>query len=228
MGVEDGSVVATLERLPAREAFVEQAAERVDVGSTVDLVAADLLGRDVVDRAHQRCVAGGRTFVAETLRQPEISQVGMPAPVDQHVRRLDVPVHQPTLVRGIERAADLHRNCNRLLVGEWTVFKSRLQVRALDVAHRDVEAAVGIAGLVDRNHIRVIERGGELGLGQEPLAEALVLGQGGREQLQGDVALQAQVLGQVDDAHSSAPEDGFDPIVDDQGAARKLACGRHG
>ena len=58
VGVEDGGVVAALERLAAGQALVEQTAERVDVGAAVDRVAADLLGGDVVDRAHQLAVAG--------------------------------------------------------------------------------------------------------------------------------------------------------------------------
>ena len=47
----DGRVVG--ERRPAGQALVEQAAERVRVGAAVDVVALDLLRRDVVDRAGQ-------------------------------------------------------------------------------------------------------------------------------------------------------------------------------
>ena len=44
----------------ARQRLVEQAAERVHVGAAVDRIAADLLGCDVVHRAHELAV-GGRT-----------------------------------------------------------------------------------------------------------------------------------------------------------------------
>ena len=59
----------------------------------------------------------------------------------------------------------------------------------------------------------MVERGRELRLAQEPLAEALVLGEFGREELQGNLPLQAQVLRQVDDAHPAPPEQTLDPVA---------------
>ena len=61
------------------------------------------------------------------------------------------------------------------------------EVGAVDVAHRDVELPVGLAGVVDREDVRVIERGRQLALDEEPLAEALVGRQFRREQLQRDL-----------------------------------------
>ena len=46
-----------------------------------------------------------------------------------------------------------------------------LEVAALHVAHRDVEQVVDLAGLVDRDDVRVVDRGGQLRLAQEALAE---------------------------------------------------------
>ena len=117
VGEEDGRVVPALERLPAGQALVQQAPERVDVGAAVDLVATNQLRRDVVDRPHQLRVARGGTLVGETLRQAEVGEVRVAAPVDQHVRRLHVPVHQPARVRSIEGSADLDGDGDRLLVG---------------------------------------------------------------------------------------------------------------
>ena len=37
----------------------------------------------------------------------------------------------------------------------------RAQVGALDVAHRDVELALVLARVVDRDHVRVVDRGRE-------------------------------------------------------------------
>ena len=56
------SVVA-LERRLAGQALVQHAAERVDVGARVDRLAADLLGRDVVERARR----AGRSPVRPAL-----------------------------------------------------------------------------------------------------------------------------------------------------------------
>ena len=51
VGEEESEVLLVAVGGSAGEAFVEDAAEGVDVGAAVDGVAADLLGRDVVDRA---------------------------------------------------------------------------------------------------------------------------------------------------------------------------------
>ena len=80
------------------------------------------------------------------------------------------------------------------------------QVGALDVAHRDEEAPVCLAGFVDRDDVRVVERGGELGLGQEPSPEVAVLSQFGGKELQGHLAAEPRVLCQLDDAHPAPPE----------------------
>ena len=66
--VELGEVVVEVERDAAGQRGEQDAAERVDVGAGVDALAARLLGRDVVDRAHERARAGGPE-VAWTWRE---------------------------------------------------------------------------------------------------------------------------------------------------------------
>ena len=106
------------ERQRPGQRLEEQAAERVDVGAAVDVVADDLLRRDVVDRAHQLAI--GRAGVRDALREAEVGQVDvLPPPllVEQDVRRLHVAVDEPLRVRGVECVRDLrrdgHRPCRR-------------------------------------------------------------------------------------------------------------------
>ena len=54
--------------------------------------------------------------------------------------------------------------------------------------------------------VGVIEGGGSLGLLQEAALRGLVAGQVRHEELDGDLALQARVLGRVDDAHAAVAE----------------------
>ncbi len=72
---------------------------------------------------------------------------------------------------------------------------------------------VGLAGLVDGTMFGWSMRGGELRLGQEPLPEARVLGQPGRQQLQRHLPLQPQILGQIDDAHPTPAQHRLQPIA---------------
>ena len=65
-------VVVSFERHLTREQLVEHAAEGVDVCTAVDLLAANLLRGDVVERPHP--LPGGRQTAVRrgSLRQPEV------------------------------------------------------------------------------------------------------------------------------------------------------------
>jgi hypothetical protein len=64
----------------------------------------------------------------------------------------------------------------------------------------------------------MVERGGELRLGEEAIAEALVLRELGRDQLERHLAVQSQILGEVDDAHAAPAEEGLDQVAGELGA----------
>ena len=96
------------------------------------------------------------------------------------------------------------------------------EIRALDVAHRDVETPVGLARLVHGHDVRVVEARRELGLDEEALAEALVLCALGRDELQGDRPPQPRVERPVDDAHAAATDDRFDRVTRELVAGAQL------
>ena len=104
VGENDRDVrVAPKRRLPD-EALVEHAAERVDIRSPVDLPTGDLLGRDVVDGAHQVAVVGDFGLLGDPLREAEVRQVdvvgavGAGARVEKHVGGLHVAMHEAASV----------------------------------------------------------------------------------------------------------------------------------
>ena len=66
------------------------------------------------------------------------------------------------------------------------------------VLEDQVGLAVLLAPVVDPQDVRVVEGGDGPGLGPEPLEEGLVAGQGGVEDLDGHLALERDVVGQVD------------------------------
>ncbi len=213
VGEHDGGVRAAHVRRPPGDAFVEQTAEGVEVGAAVELLAADLLGRRVVDGAERAGTAGRGRLLAEPPRQAEVREVAVAAPVDQHVGRLDVPVDEPPLVRRVERVGELLDDEERARRLEWPARELLLQIRAVHEPHRDVEPAGDLAGVVDRDDRRVVERGGEARLAQEALAEAHVPGELGREELERDGAVEREVARAIDDAHSTAAEQRLDPVT---------------
>jgi hypothetical protein len=143
----------------------------------------------------------------------------LPGGGDEDVAGLDVPVDQPGPVGGVQRVPDLPHQRQRPAHREVPALLEQhaLQVAADDVAHRDEQLPVGLAGLEYGDDVRVVQRRGQPGLPDEPLPELLVVRQLRGEQLQGDLAPQPHVLGAVDHRHATAPDQGLDPVAGDLG-----------
>jgi hypothetical protein len=159
--VDDRDVGASTERRRAGQTFVEHARQRIDVGATVDLLAPDLLGRDVVDRAEE--LSRGRGSGRLGLRKAEVGDERVLVrrrPLDQDVGGLHVAVHEPSLVRSIECSRHLLEQVERAKRPERAVAAhERFQIRARDEAHRLPQDSVGLSGAEHRHDARVVERG---------------------------------------------------------------------
>jgi hypothetical protein len=98
---------------------------------------------------------------------------------------------EPAAVGLIERGGDLAHYPQRLIGCELAIgLEHAPQVAPLHVAHREVELLVVLARLVDRHHVRVVERRRQPWLVQKALAEALVLRELGSDQLERHRAVQ--------------------------------------
>ena len=100
--------VGALEDRPEGHQLVEGRAQRVDVGPLVNdrVVGRRLLGAHVAQRAQH--VAGRRQArLALEPGQAEVGDPEVPPAVDHQVRRLDVAVQHPLLVRVLERLGRL-------------------------------------------------------------------------------------------------------------------------
>ena len=80
------------------------------------------------------------------------------------------------------------------------------QALALDELHRVVVDAALAADGVDRDDVRVVERGGGAGFVLEAGELLLVEHRGERQHLQRDAAAERDLLGLVDDAHAAAAQ----------------------
>ena len=88
----------------------QEAAERVDVRAGARLRALDLLRGDEVDGPDELACPSQPAVGADLLRQPEVAQIGVvlvAALDDQHVRGLDVAVHEPAAMSRVERGGNL-------------------------------------------------------------------------------------------------------------------------
>jgi hypothetical protein len=84
---------------------------------------------------------------------------------------------QAQRVRGVERGGDLPAGVDRAVGAQAALLAQHGgEVGAVDVLHRQVQQPVDLAGVVDRDDVRVLEGGGDPRLALEALAEALRLG----------------------------------------------------
>jgi hypothetical protein len=76
-------------------------------------------------------------------REPEVGDPDAPAPVDHDVRRLEIAVDDPALVRGREPEADLPRDLDRLVARRTAqTAEHRGEILAVDVLHDDEDLSV--------------------------------------------------------------------------------------
>jgi hypothetical protein len=171
----------------------------------------------------------------DELGQAEVDDLRIPLGRDHDVVRFQVAVHdaggvrlgQP--VRGL--GEDLQPPRERWMPGE--KLAKRLP---FDELHGDVVQLLGallrggrlhdvrgpgLPDLVDGHDVRVIQRGRGLRLLREAVDPLAVVGEDGREDLQGDVAAEPFVAGAVDVAHAARGDEVEDPIRPDAGAARQ-------
>ncbi len=180
MREQDCDGVLALERQGPGEEAEGNAAERVLVAGPADRLAGDLLGGTVVRRAHEHAGRGQPRGTRRGLDEPEVGQVGLLRAagdvVDEDVAGLDVPVHQPDRVRGIQSRGHLGDDVGHPVGGKRAAVgahESR-EVPAGDEPGGDVQHAVGFASGVDGQDVRFVDGGDGARLAQEPGPEVLV------------------------------------------------------
>jgi hypothetical protein len=174
-------------------------------------LALHLLGRDVVERAHE--LPGlGQALLADSLGEAEVGEEGVVTPADEDVLRLDVAVDQAGLVRRIERLGDRCEDPDRPAGIQLPRHDHVLQVRPSDQPHGDEHALVAVAGLVDGDDVRVVDVRLELPLAPKALAEQDVVAQVRREHLERHRPVERDLLRLVYDAHPALAEDPGDPV----------------
>ena len=187
--------------------------------------AARLLGREVLRRADDRACLGHLARCAGAC-DAEVGHLHAALAVDDHVVRLDVAVDDPVAVREAERREDLPRVVDRDPERRRAARDEQLLERApLEVLHRDVVGALGLAAVVDRDDVRVREPGGVLRLAAEALDELLVAGVPVVEDLDRDAPAELLVFGEIDVRHAARaelPDDQVAPVEEpvDEGIAR--------
>ena len=197
-----------LERQPAAEHPVQDHSEGVDVARRRDRLTRRLLRRHVGSRSEERSLLRERVGAAHAS-DPEVGDLGVTLLVEDDVRRLQVTVDDPAVVRMGEPRGDLARDrlrarvVQRLAGLETVLQRSSGQVLEDHVRPRALAAVVEQAA-----DVRVGERRDRACLSLEALAV------GPRpEQLQGDPAVELEVVGEPDLGHAPGAEPFLEPVA---------------
>jgi hypothetical protein len=194
------------ERRHAGNRLVQHAGQRVDVASPVERAVAGLLGAHVRRRAGDRALLGDLLARAvDRARDAEVGHHRVTAG-EENVLRLDVAVHDPSLVRVGQRAGDLAPDAHRFFDREPVVRRQPLPQRlTLDEGHDVVQLVRHLAGIVDRQDVRMLQAGRELDLAQEALRADRVR-QLRMEHLDGDEPLVPLVAREVHRGRATATD----------------------
>ena len=131
----------------------------------------------------------------------------------QHdVRRLQIAMDDPFLVRRLERLGDLPRNRERLGDRQRPAREAIGKGRALDQFEDQRRHAIDFFESVDRADVRMIERGEEAGFAREAGTTLGVRCEVRRQDLDGDVAPQLAVARAIDLAHAARAERRHDRV----------------
>ncbi len=101
------------------------------------------------------------------------------------------------------------------------------QAAAAEVLEHEIGAVGVLAPVENPQHVRVVERRDRARLGAEALQEGGILGQGGLEDLDGDMALQGHVFSQVDVRRCAGAQGGEQSIALSQDTADGFGDLRH-
>ena len=136
-----------------------------------------------------------------------ISRAAFGQIAEQHVGRLDVAVHQPAGMRRVQRGRHLLDNAGGAARRQRALsVEQAAHILPADETHRDKQDPLSLAGLEDRDDVRMVNRCGGPRFPDEPLPEDLVQGEIRGQDLQGHPAVKPDVTGAVDDSHSAAAD----------------------
>jgi hypothetical protein len=128
----------------------------------------------------------GEPSRVERAREPEVGQRGDTVGVEQHVRRLDVTVQDPDRVQRVQSATELRGEVGRLGDADWTEGTEPAGERRCVQRHDEVDGAVRLTQLQDRDDVAGLDLCGDSRLPEEAGAWNLLVRALGTQDLDGD------------------------------------------
>ena len=208
------------ERRAPGEHLVRHAAKAIDVAAAVEPGRATrLLGAHVAGRPDRQPRLRQLVF-ARGGKRPRDAEIGDHRLIvgQQDVRGLDIAVHHAVAVGVVERFGHLARDPERLVQAQLLLTLQPLAQRlAGDERHDIIKEPAGLARVVQRQDVGVLQLGREPDLPQEPLdpdrARYFRV-----DHLDGGCAIVLQVVREVHGRHPATAELALDYIVAGEGS----------
>jgi len=218
------------ERWVAREHLIQHRPHRVHIAPCGDFpLTHRLLGAHVLWRSqtHPRFGHACGAALGRGQRDTEVGHQRAPI-VQQNVLGLDVTVNHALPMGVVQRVGHLAGNANGVVYRELLLAIEQVTQRfALDVGHDVKQKAIGLPRIVQREDMRVLQVGGGLDLGQEPIGP-----DDGRQLRPQDferyLAVVLDILGQVHRGHATGAEFALDGIALGEGAGQTFRDVGHG
>src|SRR5215207_6426850 len=198
----------------AGEHLEQHAGEAVLVAARIGALVERLLRAHVLRCADDESGAGDprRRGGTQGERDAEVRDHCLVL-VEQDVLRLDVAVDDTTRVRVLERRGDLACDADRIGHWEHALAVEPLPERLAVEKWHDVEQpSIDLARVEKGNDVRMRESCRDLDLSQETLGPHGV-GQPCVQELDGDRAVMAQVVGEIDDGHPTVADLTLDAVA---------------
>ncbi len=213
---QDGERRVGVEGGVAGQHFVEDDAERVDVGAGVARAFESLLGGHVVEGAHQRAGNGVLRY-ADDLGDSEIGENGLPAFGEHDVGRFDVAVDDAFAVGVVEAAQRVFQDAQdfgqrHTLALDAVLVQAGAQGVAFEQFHDHVVDVVLDIEVEDLHNGGMPQPGDGARLAPEAAQEFVLFYQVGTQHFDGHVAVKLRVAGAIDLRHAAAPE-GFEDAI---------------
>lgn len=187
--------------------------ERVNVAANILGFTKKSFGRDVVGCAPNFVLLalGG----ARPRGQTEVSQLGHISPSKKNVARFDVPVNQPSFLKGeLQGRSNAEANLQNLLFRKLTLFFHALFQRGfIEMLHDEVKAPLLLPQGENADDVGVGKGGGDLNFIEKLFGKRRVLTKIGTQDFQGDMPIEAAVFGQVDCAHPPLTQFALELVV---------------
>ena len=153
---------------------------------------------------------------------PKSSTLAWPRRVTKMLAGLTSRWTMPRACAASRRVGDLDAELEHAVERQRAARELVLQRPAVEQFHDDELLAVVLADVVDRADVRVVERRGDARLAAEAVERFGVGGEIGGQELQRDLAAEADVLGAVDHAHAAGAEPLENLVMGDNGANHRV------